>query len=144
MLTLPDGSYRVFSDYGGYTSYQKHTLSLAVRLQGDDFAVYVADYQTGEPLPAATVRLINPKSDKKVLECDLPLNGFTVLPVAFQKKLGHKRYKLVAMYGERRSSFVFSPVRKYGLTISRSTSIVRPIFADSKARFRDISVFPLP
>lgn len=107
MLTLPDGSYRVFSDYGGYTSYQKHTLSLAVRLQGDDFAVYVADYQTGEPLPAATVRLINPKSDKKVLECDLPMNGFTVLPVAFQKKLGHKRYKLVAMYGERRSSFVF-------------------------------------
>ena len=107
MLTLPDGSYTVSSDYGGHTSYQKHTLSLAVRLQGDDFAVYVADYQTGKPLPAATIRLINPKNDKKVLECDLPLNGFTVLPVAFQKKLGHKTYKLEAMYMERRSSSVF-------------------------------------
>ena len=104
---LPDGTYSVYCErYGVRITYQKHTLSLAVRRQGDDFAVYVADYQTGEPVPSATLRLINPKNDKKVLEQEVSLNGFTALPADFQKKLGKKAYRLEARWGERRSSFV--------------------------------------
>lgn len=104
---LPDGTYSVYCErYGVRTTYQKHTLSLAVRRQGDDFAVYVADYQTGEPVSSATLRLINPKNDKKVLEQEISLNGFTALPADFQKKLGKKAYILEARFGERRSSSI--------------------------------------
>ena len=104
---LPDGKYNVLATYkyGAVTSYQKHTLSLAVRRQGEDFAVYVADYKTGEPLPSATIRLID-KKGKKVLEQEIPLNGFTPLPTDFQKKLGKKAYTLEARVGERRSSSI--------------------------------------
>ena len=104
---LPDGKYNVLATYkyGAVTSYQKHTLSLAVRRQGEDFAVYVADYKTGEPFPSATIRLID-KKGKKVLEQEIPLNGFTPLPTDFQKKLGKKAYTLEARVGERRSSSI--------------------------------------
>ena len=100
---LPDGYYTVTSDYGGRSSYQKHTLSLAIRRQGDDYAVYVTDYQTGEPLPSATVRLKD-KKEKKVLEREVSLNGFTPLPTDFQRKLGKKDYSLEVWYGDRRSA----------------------------------------
>ena len=104
---LPDGTYSVYCErYGVITTYHKQTLSLAVRRQGDDFAVYVADYQTGKPISSATVRLINPKNDKKVLEQEISLNGFTALPADFQKKLGKKAYILEARFGERRSSSI--------------------------------------
>ena len=79
---------------------------MAVRRQGDNFAVYVADYKTGEPIPSATIRLLN-KKGKKVLEQEILLNGFTPLPADFQKKLGKKAlYSLEARFGKRRSSFI--------------------------------------
>ena len=87
---LPDGSYRVVTQHGGRTSYQKHTLSLAVRRQGKDFAVYVADYLTGEPATTAVIRLRYGRSHKKVLEREIQLDGqgFTPLPADFRKKIG--------------------------------------------------------
>ena len=104
---LPDGSYRVYSEkYRGMADYDKHTLSLAVRRQGDDFAVYVADYQTGEPLPSATIRLCRAYNGKKVLEREIPLDGFTPLPADFQKQIGNKVLVLEARAGERRSASV--------------------------------------
>lgn len=104
---LPDGSYYVYSEkYGGRTRYEKHTLSLAVRQQGGDLAVYVADYQTGEPLSSATLRLYRPKNGKKIIEREIPLNGFTILPADFQRQISNKILSVEARIGERRSSFV--------------------------------------
>lgn len=102
---LPDGSYNVYSDspYARAT-YNKHSLSISVRRQGDDFYVYVADYQTGEPLPSATIRL---KSRMKTLERTVPLDGLTPLPAEFQKMIGKRKvYTLEARVGDRRSPTV--------------------------------------
>ena len=110
---LPDGSYLVSSEkYGGRFSYEKHTLSLAVRWQGDGLAAYVADYQTGEPLPSATLRLYRPKRGKRLLEKEVPLDGFTPLPDEFQRQVGKKLLYLEARIGERRSAFI--PVLRTG------------------------------
>ena len=100
---LPDGSYSVSAEKVAMTSYEKHTLSLAVRQQGEDYAVYVTDYQTGEPVPSAEFRL---KRGKKVLEKEIPLNGFTSLPADFQKMIGRKVALLEARIGERRSPVI--------------------------------------
>ena len=101
---LPDGSYRVRSEkYASYTSYQKHTLSLAVRRQKEGFAVYVADYQTGEPVPSATIRL---KRRRKTIEKELSLDGFTLLPEVFQKLIDKREVTLEARIGDRRSAMV--------------------------------------
>ena len=105
---LPDGKYDVYSEgYGARTSYEKHTLSLAARKQGEDFAVYVTDYQTGEPVPSATIHLRYGRRLNKVLEREIPMNtqGFTPLPADFQKLIGRKAYSVVeARVGERRSA----------------------------------------
>ena len=107
---LPDGSYSVYSErYGTSTTYDKHSLSLGVRQEGDGYAVYVTDYQTGEPLPSATVRIVNRKNRKKdqVLEREISLNGFTLLPPDFQKQLSKSNYYLEARVGDRRSNSVY-------------------------------------
>ena len=105
---LPDGTYDVYSEgYGARTSYEKHTLSLAARRQGEDFAVYVTDYLTGEPVPSATIRFRYGRRLNKVLEREIPMNtqGFTPLPADFQKLIGRKTYTIVeARVGERRSA----------------------------------------
>ena len=102
---LPDGSYRIQSaNLFSRPSYEKHTLSIAVRQQGDEFAVYVADYMTGEPLPSATIRL---RRGKKTIAREISLNGFTPLPADFQKMIGNKKYcDLEARVGERRSATI--------------------------------------
>lgn len=106
---LPDGAYDVHSEgYGSYASYVKRTLSLAARRQGEDFAIYVADYQTGEPVPSATIRLKYGRKQNKVLEREIPMNtqGFTPLPADFQKLIGRKAATLEARIGDRRSGSV--------------------------------------
>lgn len=106
---LPDGAYDVYSEgYGGRSSYVKQTLSLGARRQGDDYAIYVADYLTGEPVPSATIRLKYGRRQNKVLEREIPMNtqGFTPLPADFQKQIGRKAALLEARVGERRSAVV--------------------------------------
>ena len=87
---LPDGSYRVTTQHGGRAFYEKYTLSLAVREQGKDFAVYVADYLTGEPATKAVIRLRYGRYRQRVLEREVQLDGqgFTPLPADFRKKIG--------------------------------------------------------
>ena len=106
---LPDGSYNVVTQYGGHTVYQKHTLSLAVRQQGEGFAIYVADYLTGEPLSTAVIRLEYGRNNKRVLEREIRLSdqGFTVLPAEFQEKVSDGRSaSLEVRSGDRRSRSV--------------------------------------
>ena len=105
MPALPDGSYSVRSErYVAYYHYEKHTLSLAVRRQGEGYAVYVTDYQTGEPVPEATIRL---KRKRKTLERVVFLDGFTPLPEDFQKLIDKRGVTLEARRGERRSAEAF-------------------------------------
>ena len=105
---LPDGSYTIEAVSGKHTAqntYTKYTLSLAVRQDAQGRSVYVADYQTGEPLPTATFRLV--KGDKEVAVTDLRMNGFTRLPDAFIKKVtedSRSYYSIQAVSGERRSN----------------------------------------
>ena len=105
---LPDGYYTIEAVSGKHTAqntYTKYTLSLAVRQDAQGRSVYVADYQTGEPLPTATFRLV--KGDKEVAVTDLRMNGFTRLPDAFIKKVtedSRSYYSIQAVSGERRSS----------------------------------------
>ena len=86
---LPDGTYRVSSssNNGAVSYYEKHTLSLAVREQGKDYAIYVTDYMTGEPASSAVVRLKYGNGLRRVLEREIPLSGqgFTPLPADFRK-----------------------------------------------------------
>ena len=106
---LPDGSYDVLTQHRGRNTYDKHTLSLAVRQQEKDFAIYVADYQTGEPVKSALIRLKYGKRQKKVLEREIRMSdqGFTVLPADFREKIDKKNVvALEARVGERRSPFV--------------------------------------
>ena len=106
---LPDGAYNVYSEgYGVRSSYVKQTLSLGARRQGEDYAIYVADYLTGEPVPSAMIRLKYGRRQNKVLEREIPMNtqGFTPLPADFQKQIGRKAALLEARVGERRSAIV--------------------------------------
>ncbi|MDT3356130.1 MAG: hypothetical protein LIR35_00865 [Bacteroidota bacterium] len=105
---LPEGSYTVTTKKKyGYVKYEKHTLSLAVRQQGDGFAAYVADYRTGEPIPSATFVLYKRYLDGRIISQEVQLNGFTPLPAEFRKKIGKKgRFYLEARCGDRRSPLV--------------------------------------
>ena len=103
---LPDGCYFVYSEgcYETSAIYRKLTLSMAVRRQGDGFAVYVTDYLTGEPVPSVTIRL---SRKKKVLEREISLDGFTLLPADFQKMIGKKNCFLEARAGDRQSDAIY-------------------------------------
>ena len=104
---LPDGSYTVRAEGLRWpASYEKHTLSLAVRRQGKGYAVYVADYLTGEPVPSATIRFPDQKK-RKALEREIALDGFTLLPEDFQKQLSKRFCELEARVGERRSPTIY-------------------------------------
>ena len=107
---LPEGSYEVYSErYGARTLYDKYTISLGLRWEGDGYAVYVTDYRTGEPFSSATVRIMSRSGRKKekVLEREIALNGFTLLPPDFQKLLSNSGYNVEARVGERRSRSIY-------------------------------------
>ena len=105
MPGLADGDYTVealngkLSDQARYTQY---TLSIASRTDSRGPSVYVADYDSGEPLPKVTLLLM--KGDRQVAKTSLRLNGFTVLPSAFVKEMDERSYyEVVAVSGERKS-----------------------------------------
>ena len=102
---LPDGSYTLEAVSGKLTAqeiYNQYTLSLALRQEAGGRTVYVADYKSGKPLKEVTLRLL--KKDAEVASSALRLNGFTLLPQAFEKAVsGNAYYELEAVSGERRS-----------------------------------------
>ena len=135
MPVLPDGSYYVFSDdHLASSTYNKHTISLAIRQQGKAFAVYVADYKTGEPVPSSTICLTNPRNGKKVLEREISLDGFTVLPGDIQNKIGKKNTLLEARVGERRSSSV--NVARSGKDVVDSPAMLHARIYNSQGAYR--------
>ena len=110
--TLPDGDYSLEAVNGKYTAYgdySQYTLSIATRTDAEGHKVYVTDYETGEPLPSVTLRLM--KSNQEIVATTtLKLDGFTPFPEAFEKAIkdGGDRvyYRLEAVIGDRRSETV--------------------------------------
>ena len=105
---LEDGDYTAEAVNGQVSAsagYTRYTLSIATRTDSRGPSVYVADYETGEPLGRVTLQLL--KGDKVLAKSTLRLNGFTPLPEAITKKLDKDSYRLEAISGSRRSRSVW-------------------------------------
>lgn len=85
---LPDGDYQILTTSGdddGRTGYSQHRLSMSIRLEEAGPCAYVADYRSGKPLEQATLVLWN--GSDRVATAKVDLDGFTLLPAKFRKKL---------------------------------------------------------
>ena len=87
---LEDGDYRIKVSGSGKEaeiSYVHKTVSVAVRKQGDGFAIFPADYITGEPFKEVDVKMTR---GERVLSARLGLDGFTLLPSEMQELAAKK------------------------------------------------------
>ena len=103
---LPDGYYTfeaVSGELSDEASYSQYTLSVATRNDSNGPSVYVADYETGEPLEKATLYLY--KGGKVLAKTTMKLDGFTPYPEAFRKAMAKNNgyLTLVAANGRRKS-----------------------------------------
>ena len=74
------------------SEYDKYTLSIATKRDLDGYAVFVADYITGEPLKNCDLFLYD-DDDKQVDQvAGFQIDGFTYLPESFVKRLDDKRW----------------------------------------------------
>ncbi len=108
--SLPDGEYQAEAVSGRLTdeaSYSQYTLSIATRTDSRGPCVYVARYDSGEPLEQVTLLL--QKRGREVARSILQLDGFTPLPPALQKSLDEGYYTLQALSGDQRSRSVGLP-----------------------------------
>ena len=81
---LPDGEYEFKVKSGRLSdqiSYRRFTLSMAQRLTAEGVGVYVADYQTGEPV--GSVKITLRKENSTLASETLKMDGFTLLPDRF-------------------------------------------------------------
>lgn len=91
--TLPsidDGSYDVILSSGKTRcefSYERYTISAAQKRDSKGYAVYVADYLSGEPLKKADIRLLDWKGREMAFFKGLALEGFTYLPEELSSRL---------------------------------------------------------
>ena len=110
---LGDGSYTLEAANGkksGTAFYNQYTISLADRREKEGYAVYAADYLSGKPLDKA--RLILWKGDKEVVSQNVSLDGFTVLPKAFQDEINGHRNTYYSLSAETGSGTSFRSSRK--------------------------------
>jgi len=132
---LEDGDYTVEAVNGKLTDqahYTQYTLSIASRTDSRGPAVYVTDYNSGEPLSKATLLLM--KGSRQIAKTSLKLSGFTVLPEAFIKDLLKDKdsyYEVVAVSGDRKSRSV--SIRKTRVERSNNSSTQCYIYKDQGA-----------
>ena len=69
------------------SEYRKYTLSIAHKRDLDGYAIYVADYQTGEPVKTCDIFLYNDEGKQVEQVSGLQLDGFTYLPESFARPL---------------------------------------------------------
>ena len=74
------------------SEYRKYTLSIAHKRDLDGYAIYVADYLTGEPVKTCDVFLYNDEGKQVEQVSGLQLDGFTYLPESFAKPLEKERW----------------------------------------------------
>lgn len=102
--TLEDGDYEIKCTSGKVVEivpYEKFTLSIASRYDTKGFAVYVADYMTGEPVKSCTLELVD-VSDKTVATANATLDGYTYLPDDFKSLVSNKKanFRVRAVYND--------------------------------------------
>ena len=119
---LKDGDYRIKvagSGKDAEISYVHKTVSVAVRRQGDGFAIYPADYITGEPFKEVDVTMTR---GERVITERLRIDGFTLLPSGMQELAAKKsglECKLVCSVTEGKS-----------VRLSKDVIIVRASYLD--------------
>ena len=87
---LKDGDYRIkVSGLGkeAEISYAHKAVSVAVRRQGDGFAIFPADYISGKPFKEVDVTMIR---GERMLTAHMRVDGFTLLPSEMQELAAKK------------------------------------------------------
>ena len=88
---LDDGEYTVVCSSGSnrdQTEYTRYTLSIATKQDSRGYAVYVADYKTGQPSKMCTVTLFDKDGKKLSSEQGIVCtDGFAYLPESFTGKI---------------------------------------------------------
>lgn len=92
---LNDGDYMINAasgkDISNYITYSSARISLASRVDNRGVCIYVADYQTGEPIRSADIDL--KKNGKPVVSCKgFAFDGFTPLPEDMAAKMNGDTY----------------------------------------------------
>ena len=87
-----DGSYLLQCESGKNKfeiDYDRYTLSVATKHDRGGYAVYVADYITGEPVSRCDIWLL--ENGKKIDEIkDFPIDGYSYLPESFTRPVSNK------------------------------------------------------
>ena len=92
---LPDRDYTIKCSGGKAKAdieYSKYTLSIAHRHDAGGYGIYVADYRSGEPVPACDLLLFD-RQDKLIQKVrGLVIDGFTDLPASLSERIESLRY----------------------------------------------------
>ncbi len=100
---LDDGSYEALICSGKTRcefSYERYTLSAAQKCDSKGYAVFVADYLSGEPLQRTDLRLFDWKGREIGSVRGLALNGFTYLPEELSSRLDTARHSCTLMFSQ--------------------------------------------
>ena len=119
---LEDGDYRIKVSGSGKEaeiSYVHKTVSVAVRKQGDGFAVFPADYITEEPFKEVDVKMTR---GERVLSAHLSFDGFTLLPSEMQE--------LAAKKSGLECKVVCSVTDGKAVRLSKEVVIVKALYLD--------------
>lgn len=87
---IADGEYDVRCSNGKVEtngSYERYSLSLALKRDSFGYAVYVTDYLSGRPMEKVDVTLVDDEGKVVVSARDFRIDGFTYLPEGFQERI---------------------------------------------------------
>ncbi|HBH09462.1 MAG TPA: hypothetical protein DDX40_08710, partial [Rikenellaceae bacterium] len=119
---LKDGDYRIKvagSGKDAEISYVHKTVSVAVRRQGDGFAIFPADFITGEPFKEVEVTMTR---GERMLKAHLSVDGFTLLPAEMQE--------LAAKKSGLKCGIVCSVADGQSVRLSKEVVIVKASYMD--------------
>ena len=119
---LKDGDYWIMVSGSGKEaeiSYVHKTVSVAVRRQGDGFAIFPADYITGEPFKEVEVTMTR---GERMLKEHLRIDGFTLLPPGMQE--------LAAKKSGLKCGIVCSVADGQSVRLSKEVVIVKASYMD--------------
>ena len=78
-------------------SYDKYTLSIAVRAINEGYGAFVADYETGRPVKKCDFALLDADGVLITSVSDVSLDGFTTLPDKIQSHLAKQSYRAMLL-----------------------------------------------
>ena len=135
-LTIPDlddGDYQVTCFTASCKTtfdFTKNTLSVALRAINTGYGVFVADYETGQPISKCFLTLLDADGKELVKSDEVTLDGFTPLPQKFSKYLDKDEYSFLHLRA--------SMTDNGRLRLSRSISLRTP----NPGKAREINNYP--